>query len=147
MARKKTGSPRSDGAANGSGESVAGYFRQVFQENPKLLKGRSNAALLQRWLDDHPGHREVPPKVKASLSNIKSILRSKRRRRKKTAPAEEMLEMTALEIETGPSDLQQLEVLIDDCLGQAKQVDREGLADVIDHLRRARNAVVWMIGQ
>jgi hypothetical protein len=147
MARKNTSSPRSTGAANGSGESVAGYFRRIFKENPKLLRSRSNDELLQRWLDDHPGHREVPAKVKASLSNIKSILRSKRRRRKKTAPAEEMLEMTALEIETGPSDLEQLEVLIDDCLGQAKQVDREGLADVIDHLRRARNGVVWMIGQ
>jgi hypothetical protein len=103
--------------------------------------------LLQRWLDDHPGHREVPAKVKASLSNIKSILRSKRRRRKKTAPAEEMVDAATLQIETGPSELRQLEALIDDCLGQAKQVDREGLAEVIDHLRRARNAVVWMIGQ
>jgi hypothetical protein len=103
--------------------------------------------LLQRWLTDHPGHREMPQKVKASLSNIKSTLRSKRRRKKATAPAENMVETANAPIETGPSELEQLEVLIDDCLGQAKQVDREGLADVIDHLRRARNAVVWKIGQ
>src|SRR5437867_12681617 len=63
-------------------ESVAGYFRKVFKENPKLLKGKSNEELLRRWLADHPDHQEVPKKVKASLSNIKSVLRSKKRRRK-----------------------------------------------------------------
>jgi hypothetical protein len=57
------------------------------------------------------------------------------------------VEATTSPIETGPSELEQLEVLIDDCLSQAKLVDREGFADVIDHLRRARNAVVWKIGQ
>ena len=59
-------------------ESVAGYFRKVFRENPKLLKERSNDELYRRWLADHPGHEEAPAKVKANLQNIKSVLRAKR---------------------------------------------------------------------
>src|SRR4051794_28182770 len=34
---------------SGNVESVAGYFRRLFDENPQLLKERSNEALLQRW--------------------------------------------------------------------------------------------------
>ena len=45
----------------------------------------------QRWLADHPGHKEVPPNVKTSLQNLKSVLRHKRRQkaalRKQAAPA------------------------------------------------------------
>jgi hypothetical protein len=146
MARKKTTSHRGNGATTG-GESVAGYFRRIFRENPKLLKSSSNAEVLQRWLIDHPGSEEVPQKVKWGLSNIKTTLRSKRRRRKKTTAAEVMVAAADPPVETGPSELEQLEVLIDDCLSQAKVVDREGLAEVIEHLRRARNGVVWMIRQ
>jgi hypothetical protein len=29
-------------SANDKGETIAGYFRRVFAENPKLLRGRSN---------------------------------------------------------------------------------------------------------
>jgi hypothetical protein len=38
--------------------------------------------------------------------------------------------------------LQQLEEHIDEVLGLAKHIDREGLQDVIAILRRARNEVV-----
>src|SRR5689334_6049997 len=62
-----------------SGESVGGYFRKVFEENPKLLDAPSNEALLQRWLQDHPDQKEVPSRVKANLANIKSVLRKQRR--------------------------------------------------------------------
>ena len=34
--------------AKGSEETVAGYFRKVFKENPKLLHGRSNQEVLDR---------------------------------------------------------------------------------------------------
>jgi hypothetical protein len=145
MGRKKTSFQPTDGARGGSEESVAGYFRRLFDENPKWLKKSSNREILERWLADHPGEREVPQRVKYSLSNIKSVLRSKRRRRK--AAAEPTPEAVEVVVETGPSALELLEMGIDDCLGQAKQLDRDGLADVINHLRRARNAVVWMIGQ
>jgi hypothetical protein len=51
-----TPAPQSDGNdASQGGESVSAYFRKSFDENPKLLKGRSNDELLKRWLADHPG--------------------------------------------------------------------------------------------
>jgi hypothetical protein len=37
------------------GETIAGYFRKVSAENPKFVRGRSNQALLQCSLEDHPG--------------------------------------------------------------------------------------------
>ena len=61
-----------------AGESVAGYFRGVFRENPRLLKERSNGALFRRWLADHPGHETVPTNVKVGLQNVKGLLRRKR---------------------------------------------------------------------
>ena len=61
-------------------ENVAGYFRKIFKEDPSLLKQRSNAALFQRWLDDHPGTTVVPDKVKVGLQNIKNVLRKKRKK-------------------------------------------------------------------
>src|SRR5947209_7177384 len=66
--------------AEGKGESIAGYFRQVFAQQPRLLKERSNAELLRRWQDDHPG-QELTPSVKNSMMNIKSVLRKQGRKR------------------------------------------------------------------
>src|SRR3954453_14361565 len=65
----------------GKGGGVAGYFRKVFEENPKLLNQRSNDELFRRWLADHPGHEEVPQTVKVGLQNIKSVLRKERGKR------------------------------------------------------------------
>src|SRR6266446_5730109 len=72
---------KQNGASQSNGESTAGYFRNVFKENPAWLKERSNEKLLQRWLTDHPGETEVPKTVKANLANLKSVLRSKKRKR------------------------------------------------------------------
>jgi len=43
--------------------------------------------------------------------------------------------------------LETLEEKIDECMSLAKNLDPEGLADVVDALRRARNKVVWKIGE
>ena len=43
--------------------------------------------------------------------------------------------------------LDRLEEQIDECLSLAKYLDREHLADVISLLRKARNAVVWKLGE
>ena len=65
MAKTKTKPQTANGtpAPQSDGETVSGYFRRIFKENPRLLKERSNDELLRRWLADHPGHREVPQKV------------------------------------------------------------------------------------
>jgi hypothetical protein len=147
--------------AKGDGETISGYFREVFRENPKLLQGRSNQELLERWLKDHPGEREVPQKVRANLSNIKSVLRKqapkKGGRPKKTAGTPEPTgahmarqsapNPVAATNSAAPSPLEQLEEQIDDCLSLAKSLDRERLSHVISMLRHARNLVVWEQGR
>src|SRR4051794_23415337 len=74
--------PATPAVSGEGGETVAGYFRKIFQDNPQLLRERSNDALYERWLADHPGHTEVPAKVKGNLQNIKSVLRNKAKKRK-----------------------------------------------------------------
>jgi hypothetical protein len=144
VARRKAG-------AGGDNDSIAGYFRKVFAEKPQLLKGRSNEELLRRWQEDHPG-QEVSKSVKASLSNIKSVLRSKGRKRARKEAADHQERDVPAGVETKRSapprrGMNALEEAIDECLGMAKATDREGLAGVIDLLRRARNQVVWKMGE
>jgi hypothetical protein len=137
----------------GDGESVSGYFRAIFKKHPSLLKARSNEELLQRWLADHPDEKEVPGRVKNSLANLKSVLRKKLRKRtgRSKGPEEPISAMPTDEIATLPTtaspNLETLEEQIDDCLTWAKSLDREGLESVINLLRRARNEVVWKLGQ
>ena len=141
-------------SADGGEESTAGYFKRIFRQFPRLLGERSNAKLLGQWLADHPDHSEVPDNVKANLSNVKSVLRSKRRT--KVAKRAQPAQSNGVAVQTvapvvrkplGSSKLDELELQIDECLILARHLDRDGLHDVITLLRRARNAVVWMIGQ
>jgi hypothetical protein len=131
----------------GDSESIAGYFRKIFAENPKLLKGRSNEELLRRWVADHPG-QPLTNSVKNSLSNLKSVLRKKGRKRKQRKVAEQAgAEPAAAPVRRHAPNLETLEIAIDDCMSFAKNLDRTGLEDVLHLLRRARNEVVWKIGQ
>jgi hypothetical protein len=144
----------------GGEEKTGAYFRRLFKENPTWLKGRSNEAVLDRWLTDNPGHKEVPTNIKAHLSNVKSTMRSKKRRRVARHATEgrpngllpqtgqaTAVTMAAKRKPTGSTKLDELEYQIDECLILAKHMGRDELHEVISHLRRARNAVVWMIGQ
>jgi hypothetical protein len=143
MARTKAGK-----ASEGE-ETVSGYFRKVFAENPKLLKTRSNEELLNRWLADHPGAKEVPKRVKQSLMNIKSILRKKGRKRGRRQEANNQATAGAAPapVKRSSNRLEHLEEQIDECLTAARALDREGLEHVIRLLRQARNQVVWKLGQ
>jgi hypothetical protein len=151
---KKTRTPGQAAAQQnkaGNGENISGYFRRIFQESPNLLKTRSNDELLRRWLADHPGETEVPKSVKVGLQNVKSVLRSKGRKRK----AAKVAAVDAANPGSLPSPrptpkktrLERLEEQIDDVLTFARALDRQGLENVIGHLRRARNEVVWKMGQ
>jgi uncharacterized protein (UPF0147 family) len=131
-------------------ENTSAYFRAIFKKNPKLLTSRSNDELLKRWLADHPGETEVPKNVKANVSNLKSVLRSKGRKKAvkavKVAVAAPVGTTPAPHPAPARTQLEKLEEQIDDCLTFARHLDREGLEDVILHLRKARNAVVWKMG-
>lgn len=139
------------GKAQARGESISGYFRKVFKENSKLLKSRSNEELLRRWLADHPGETAVPERVRQGLSNVKSVLRSRRRKRggsTKEASAPAKLGWTGPPAPASSQmKLETLEERIDDCLMMARMMGEEGLTDVIQHLRRARNGIVWRLGE
>jgi hypothetical protein len=134
-------------ASNLEGESVSGYFRRLFRENPKLLRAPSSQPLLDRYLEDHPEETEVPKRVIQILYNVKSILRSKKRKRKakalqETPAATGNFDVSPPRESTVSNELEVLEEQIDECLSLAKSLDREGLENVINHLRRARNEVV-----
>jgi hypothetical protein len=147
MAKKMIAQPQPAPTPSADGESTAGYFCRIFKENPKLLGETSNRQLLDGWLADHPGHAEVPANIKANLSNLKSVLRSKQRKKvARRAEGEQIVDKemrSVARVATGKA----LELQIDECLILAKQLDREGLEGAINHLRRARNEVVWKIGQ
>jgi hypothetical protein len=136
-----------NGSANAP--STMGYFRAIFKENPKLLRTRSNEEILRRWLADNPTFRDVPQRVKNTLSNLKSVLRKKRRTRRNRQA--EAIQNGANAVPTlkrlKPSSLEALEIQIDDCLSLARALDPQGLENVIRLLRRARNEVVWKTGQ
>jgi hypothetical protein len=144
MAKAKNSSRADNGA-----ETVSSYFRRVFAENPKLLKTRGNEELVQRWLADHPGEKEVPRRVRQNLANIKSVLRKKGRKRGRRQEPEqaEGVEVAVSPARRSSHGLEQLEEQIDECLTAAKVLDREGLEHVIRLLRQARNEVVWRLGQ
>ena len=132
------------------GENISGYIRRVFKENPKWLETRSNDEILARWLKDHPGETEVPDRVKKNLSNVKSLLRNKLRKKpgkskKESQPAEPIA--APLLPRKSVRGLETLEEQLDECLTLAKNLDREGLSSVINLLRRARNEVVWKMGE
>src|SRR5262249_15864248 len=128
-------------------ETMTGYFRKILADNPKLLNKRSNKELFQRWMDDHPGHEKVPPQVKVAASNAKTAEKQKRKKRKKTT---HLAASASGEAGNGtrpsapkPSAkvLQSLEEQIDNCIAFAKNLDPQGLEEVIQSLRHARNEI------
>jgi hypothetical protein len=149
MAKRTQTTHAATGQDNGQpeGENISGYIRRVFKENPKWLETRSNDEILARWLKDHPGETEVPDRVKKNLSNVKSDLRNKLRKKagkpkKESQPAE-----STAAPRSAVRGLETLEEQLDECLTLAKNLDREGLSSVINLLRRARNEVVWKMGE
>jgi hypothetical protein len=132
-------------------ESISGYFGKVFKEHPHLLNERSNEELLARWRRDHPGDQDME-RIRQNLANIKSVLRKKKRDkrgRKAKAAGDQAVVAVAVTMAAHPSRarLEALEESIDECLTMAKNMDREGLDSIIKVLRRARNEVVWKLGQ
>jgi hypothetical protein len=127
-------------------ESVSGYFRQIFIERPELLGSTSNQELLERWKADH-GTNDVPNSVRSNLANLKSHLRKRQRLGLslggKVASRSDDMPLRR----TSSNGLEALEEHIDDSLTLAKNLDRSGLAEVIILLRKARNKVVWKLGE
>ncbi len=128
--------------------SVSSYFRQIFDENRDLLATTNNDEILKRFTE--LSGRASTPKDRAILSNLKSQLRkkhaagngtAKRRGRPPKAKA-----TAAAAPSAGSNRLEKLEEAIDECMIRARDLDPMGLGSVIEHLRKARNAVVLRQG-
>jgi hypothetical protein len=105
----------------------------------------SNTAVVEQWKRDHPG-KEMDVREKQAMANVKSNMRSKSRGGKMRG-RKLLRSVAAAGLRTGNNSLVGLEMMIDDCLSLARQMDPAGLEDVIKSLRRARNDVVLKSGQ
>jgi hypothetical protein len=130
-------------------QSFSAYFEQLFTANPSWLDDSSNEHMLRQWEKDHPG-QPMSPNIRSILANKKSKMREKlglshRRRRSPFVP-----EPTAARSPRGRSALgalENLEILIDDCLILARQQQNPELECVIKHLRVARRGVILAMGR
>jgi hypothetical protein len=124
-----------------SGSSYS-YFKQLFHEHPEWLKEKSNSVITARFKADHGLAEDavIEKKVMNNLANLKSVMRKKLRSRA-------AIKNVGKPIIKSTNRLENLEEQIDDCLTAAKTLDREGLEEVIHLLRRARNKVVWRLGE
>jgi hypothetical protein len=122
-----------------AGASISSYFRELFTAHPQLLAEKSNDAIVDRYRKDHglAEDIELEATVKNNMANMKSVMRKKLRNGSDRFRAGSK----------AAHPLEALEELIDECLTLAKTIDRDGLESVITLLRRARNEVVWKLGQ
>jgi hypothetical protein len=128
--------------------SLAAMFKRYFTEHPEWLQEEGgNAKAIELFEKENPGH-VVGPQVRQAMYNVKSAMKkgpagAAKRNAKKRA-ARDMV--VAARVNSRPrAPLNALEEQIDDCMILAKQIDRERLGRVLDHLHRARNAVVVML--
>src|SRR5262245_57643672 len=108
----------------GNGESISGWFRQVFGQHPEWLKGRSNAAVIERWQQDHPGGT-FGDRERNACNNIKSIMRKRLRKRGRKPAAAGAVPAVANAVRVSRGNLEMLEERIDECMGMARALDRE----------------------
>ena len=126
-------------------ESVSGYFRKIFMQRPELLDSTSNEELVERWNADHETNN-VPISVRANLANLKSHLRKRRRLGLSLGRPVDTATTTVRPTRSATNGLEALEEHIDESLTMARNLDRTGLAEIIDLLRQARNTVVRKLG-
>jgi hypothetical protein len=116
------------------------YFKRLFLNDPSWLKVKSNQAILAKYRSDNglPEDAVLEKKVLNNLANLKSVMKSRSRKAARKAGTPVVRSGNKLEV---------LEIAIDHCLTQARILDPDGLREVIQHLRAARNKVVWKLGE
>jgi hypothetical protein len=146
--------------AKAQGESLRGYFIELFRNNPDLVRGKSNAEVVQRWEKDHPGerfsksHQNAMANAKTKVGKELGIRKRRKKRRGAAAAAGAPVAAGARPAgaparAAGGHSLENLELAIDRCLSTARALeDRdEDMQTVARHLRAARNQLVWIIGK
>jgi hypothetical protein len=100
---------------------------------------------------DHPGE-SWSKKHQQGAANEKTKMRKKmglvrRKRRRGAAAANAAGESRVTRVRTSMGALEQLELLIDDCLSLAHRQNNPALEGVVKHLRVARRSVAWAMGE
>ena len=121
-------------------------FPPVVDQHPDWLEGKSNGEMMDMWRNDHPG-KQPDKRVPQNLANLKSLLRKQIREGTRWARAQIVVVVKPGKSMPVNHKLEGLEEAIDHCLTAARSLDRIELESVIKLLRRARNEVVWKIGQ
>ena len=135
------------------GPSFASVIRGYFEENPEWLEGPSNEALIARWKADHKGedwtkkHQQGAANEKTKLRKKAGLVRRKRRRGRPSSANSGAGESRVMLRRTSTGALEQLELLIDDCLSLAVRQNHPALEGVVKHLRVARRQVAWEMGE
>jgi hypothetical protein len=136
--------------AEANGESRSSIFTRYFTSQPDLLREAGFEAIVEMYKAEYPG-RDFTDKDRQIAANIKSKLRRKfkiaRRRKRGRPPGSTAAAAAAPRAGRPNTSLAMLEDHIDESLMLAKRLDRDGLDDVIKHLRRARNLVVVRMGE
>jgi hypothetical protein len=90
-------------------------------------------------------------KAPSAVVIVKSVLRKKRRKKPGRKPGQPVVAafatVAAEPARISTKGFEKLEEQIDDCLTAARGLQNEALAGVVGLLRRARNEVVWKLGQ
>ncbi len=129
--------------------SVSGWFRALYRKEPKWLRIRSNAEVMQRWEAEHPGQKFGKQEQQA-LANVKSAEKKRqgirKKRGQKAAVAAGAAPQATVSRPRGGGDLEDLEVAIDRCLSRARHFEEreEGMHNVVRYLRLARNDLVLL---
>ena len=127
----------------------AAAFRRVFTDTRSGSHTRSNDDVLARWSSTIWAKRRCREGQADPLEREKQSPQRRPNETLCTEKASPAAEPTAAapRPHEGLRGLESLEEQIDECMTLAKNLDREGLSSVINLLRRARNEVVWKIGE
>jgi hypothetical protein len=129
-------------------ENMSGYFRAFYEKNHNQIWKRSNKAVIDQWLADHPAQKQFPDNARVALQNVKGLLRSKKKKRgrpRKDAVAGAA--PVAKPIKAPARLLEGLEDRLDDCLGMLRSAAGEGLNKIVSHLKAARRSVIILGGE
>ena len=130
------------------GESPFTYFRQLFTEHPDWLHQKSNDKVIAKYKEDHKLGEEdqIDKKIRDAMANTKSQMR-KKQRDSKNGTTRKGRKRTASGSTKPAGSLVNLEENIDQCLSMARGFEQDELKQVIGHLRRARNELIWLLGE
>jgi hypothetical protein len=132
----------------GSGESKSQVFKTIYRENPHLLDVRGYDEALEKYKQAVPGAdmnkalRGVAANIKSKLNEARGVRPRRKRRGKKGGRPAAAIGVMAATPKVPAGALRTLEDHIDDCMHLAKRLDPTRLADVVRHLRHARNMVI-----